>query len=91
MLEEGGVRVLFQGSDHPEAVPPNSVVPMPPYPRTVSRGDFALARPKSAAEPWLRVRVEALGPEEAVVIGEDGERQRFEARELVPLVADLGR
>jgi hypothetical protein len=64
---------------------------MPPYPRTVSRGDFALARAKSAAEPWLRVRVEALGPEEAVVIGEDGERQRFEARELVPVVADLGR
>jgi len=86
MLEDGGVRVLFQGTDRPEAVPLSHVVPMPPYTRSFSRGDFALIRPKSATEPWIRVRVEAIGPEEAVVVGDDGERKRYEARQLVPVI-----
>jgi hypothetical protein len=90
LTEEGGARVLFEGSDRPEAVGASSVVPVPPHPRTVARGDFALARPASAAEPWLRVRVEAIGPEEAIGVGEDGERRRFETRQLIPLVPDLG-
>lgn len=90
-LQDDGVRVLFEGSDHPTTVPSGSVVPMPPYPRTVVRGDFALARPASATEPWQRVRVEAIGPDEAVVVGDDGERKRFEARQLVPVVPDLDR
>jgi hypothetical protein len=85
MLEDG-VRVLFEGTDRPEAVPASHVVPMPPYTRSFSRGDFALTRPKSATEPWARVRVEAIGPEEAVVVGDDGERRRYEARQLVPVV-----
>jgi hypothetical protein len=58
---------------------------MPPYTRSASRGDFALVRPKSATEPWVRVRIEAIGPEEAVVIDDAGERRRFELRQLVPL------
>jgi hypothetical protein len=86
MLEDGGVRVLFEGTDRPEALPPSHVVPMPPYTRSFSRGDFALTRPRSATEPWARVRVEAIGPEEAVVVGDDGERRRHEARQLVPVV-----
>jgi hypothetical protein len=86
MLEDGGVLVLFEGSDRPEAVSGNSVVPMPPYTRNFTKGDFALARPKSATEPWQRMRVEAVGPEEAIVVSDDGERQRFEARQLVPVV-----
>lgn len=86
MLEDGGVRVVFVGADRPEAVPGSSVVPMPPYTRSFSLGDFALARPKSASEPWARVRIDAMGPEEAVVVDEAGERQRFEVRQLVPLM-----
>jgi len=86
MAEDGGVRVRFEGTDRPETVPSNHVVPMPPYTRSFSRGDFALVRPQSATEPWARVRVEAIGPEEAVVVGDDGERRRHEARQLVPVV-----
>jgi hypothetical protein len=86
MLEDGGVRVLFEGTDRAEAVPASHVVPVPPYTRSFSRGDFALIRPRSATEPWERVRVEAIGPDEAVVVGEDGERRRWEARQLVPVV-----
>ncbi len=86
MLEDGGVRVLFEGTDRAEALPASHVVPMPPYTRSFSRGDFALTRPRSATEPWARVRVEAIGPEEAVVVGDDGERRRYEARQLVPVV-----
>jgi hypothetical protein len=85
MLEDGGVRVVFEGTDRAEAVPGSYVVPMPPYTRSFSLGDFALVRPKSATEPWARVRIEAIGPEEAVVVDDAGERQRFEARQLVPL------
>lgn len=86
MLEDGGVRVLFEGTDRAEALPASYVVPIPPYTRSFSRGDFALIRPRSATEPWARVRVEAIGPDEAVVVGEDGERKRWEARQLVPVV-----
>jgi hypothetical protein len=86
LLEDGGVRVLFEGADRPEVVPSTHVVPVPPYTRSFSRGDFALTRPKSATEPWARVRVEAIGPEEAVVVGDDGERRRYEARQLVPVI-----
>jgi hypothetical protein len=86
MLEDGGVRVLFEGTDRAESLPASHVVPMPPYTRSFSRGDFALTRPRSATEPWARVRVEAIGPEEAVVVGDDGERRRYEARQLVPVV-----
>jgi hypothetical protein len=86
MLEDGGVRVLFEGTDRAEAVPASHVVPMPPYTRSFTRGDFALIRPRSATEPWARVRVEAIGPEEAVVVGDDGERKRYEARQLVPVI-----
>lgn len=87
MLGDGGVRILFEGADRAETVAPSSVVPIPPYPVTVTRGDFALVRPESATEPWSRVRVEGVGPEEAIVVGSDGARRRYETRQLVPVTA----
>jgi hypothetical protein len=91
MLEDGGVLVRLEGADRPESVPAAFVVPVPPYAHAFTRGDFALVRPSSATQPWPRVRVEAIGPEEAVVVGENGERRRFEARQLVPVLASPAR
>ncbi len=85
LLEDGGVRVSWDGNEHPEPLPGAYVVPVPPFAHTFARGDFALIRPTTPAEPWKRVRIEGLGPDEAVVVGEDGQRRRVESRGLVPL------
>ena len=87
-LADGGVRVLFEGSDRAESVHPSSIVPVPPYPGAFSRGDFALVRPGSSTEPWARVRIEGIGPDEAVAVGEDGVRRRYEPRQMVPVTGN---
>jgi hypothetical protein len=84
-LEERGVRVVWEGDEHPDALAADAVVPAPPAQRLVARGEFALNRPKSPSSPWERVRVDATGPEEAVVVGIDGQRRRIGIRRLLPL------
>jgi hypothetical protein len=86
LLEDGGVRVVWDGEEHSDAVPGDQVVPGPPVSRGQPRTEFALARPASVSEPWERVRIEAIGPDQAVVVGVDGTKRRLEVRGLVPLV-----
>ena len=84
-LEHRGVRVVWESDEHPESLPADAVVPAPPGQRLVLRGEFAMTRPRSPSMPWERVRVDATGPEEAVVVGIDGQRRRVGIRRLVPL------
>lgn len=86
LLDDGGVRVVWDGEQHADAVPGVQVVPGPPVSRGQPRTEFALARPASASEPWERVRIEAVGPDQAVVVGVDGAKRRLDVRGLVPLV-----
>ena len=84
-LEDGGVEVTWEAGEHPQALANEDVVPFPPFTHAFARGEFALLRGSTAGLAWQRVQVEAVGPEEAVIIGRDGETRRVSVRELVPL------
>jgi hypothetical protein len=87
LLEEGGVRLVWDGSERPESLSRTDIVPVPPFEHPPTRGGFVLIRPATAGQAWPRVRLEGLGPEEAVVVGEDGARRRVDVRGIVPLVS----
>ena len=84
-LGDGGVKVVWDGSEHPESLPGTYVVPAPPFAHSFTRGDYALMRPDSPGQPWERVRIDALGEDDAVVVGSDGIRRRVQPRALAPL------
>jgi hypothetical protein len=81
------VEVSREASEHPEAVAGSEIVPSPPFAHQFVGGEYALARGASPGEPWRRVVLEAVGPEEAVVVDVDGRRERMSVRALVPLTA----
>jgi hypothetical protein len=85
LLADGGERVVWEGTSRGDALPASYVVPVPPFEHTFTRGDFALVRPTTVGQAWERVRIEGLGPDEAVIVGADGQRRRVPARGLVPL------
>lgn len=58
-LEEDGVRVSWQDTLNTEKVGSDELIPEPPYPATVTRGQFALMRPRVESEPWVYVKVRA--------------------------------
>lgn len=84
-LDDGGVRVAWDGRERESSLPGAYIVPAPPFVHAFARGEFALLRPPTAGEPWRRVRVDGPGVDEAIVVGEDGQRQHVAARGLVPL------
>jgi len=59
-LEEDGVRVQWRSDSSVEKVAKDHIVPEPPYPLELKRGDFAMLRPKAQADPWTYVRVRAV-------------------------------
>jgi hypothetical protein len=84
--EDGGVRVIWLGGDRSELVPEDAIVPIPPFAHQFVAGEFALSRAATVGEPWEPVRIEAVGPEEAVVLEQSGRRGRASLRSLIPLV-----
>lgn len=56
-LEEDGVRVSWQDTLSTEKVRSDELIPEPPYPGTLTRGQFALMRPRAESEPWVYVKV----------------------------------
>lgn len=85
LQSDGGVVVRWEGDEHPEVVTSKFVVPIPPFARTFARGEFVLIPPPSKGDRWRRVRIEAVGADEAIVVGDTPERIRISVRELVPL------
>jgi hypothetical protein len=82
--QDGGVLVAREG-ERPAIVPSDHVVPVPPFEHTFAPGEFALCRPATESEPWEPVRVEAVGAEDARVVGRDGATRQINLRQLVPL------
>ena len=58
-LEEDGVRVSWQDNPNTEKVANDELIPEPPYPGSLTRGQFALMRPRVESEPWVYVKVRA--------------------------------
>jgi hypothetical protein len=85
-VHDDGAHVLFAGENVSEQVPLGDIVPEPPTAVLPARGDFALIRPVSPAEPWQAMRV--LGPEqrEFKVVGADSISRVVPARDVLPLV-----
>jgi hypothetical protein len=86
-VEDGGARVVWLGGEHAEVVGRDSVVPVPPFAHSFVPGEFALARAGTLGEPWRPVRIDAVGPDEAVVSEQSGASERLGIRSLVPLGA----
>ncbi|HEU5073120.1 MAG TPA: hypothetical protein VFU02_03090, partial [Polyangiaceae bacterium] len=83
-LEEDGVRVSWQDNPNTEKVANDELIPEPPYPKTLTRGQFALMRPRVESEPWVYVKIRATSDEYKV---EDikGEISHVGHTALVPL------
>jgi len=58
-IEEDGVRVSWQDNATTEKVANDEIIPEPPYPTHLTRGQFALMRPRVESEPWVYVKVRA--------------------------------
>src|SRR6187551_1985353 len=52
-LEDDGVRVSWQDNQNTEKVGKDELIPEPPYPELLERGQFALMRPRVESEPWV--------------------------------------
>lgn len=84
---DGGFLVRWEGQAGAEAVSAQNVVPVPPFPQRATPGQFVLVAPPNPAGPWSKARVEATGPDQAVVVDGAGQRSRVSVREVVPLGA----
>lgn len=58
-IEEDGVRVAWQDTPNVEKVGNDELIPEPPYPKPLTRGQFAMMRPRVESEPWVYVKVRA--------------------------------
>lgn len=58
-IEEDGVRVSWQDNATTQKVANDELVPEPPYPAHLTRGQFALMRPRVESEPWVYVKLRA--------------------------------
>lgn len=84
-VHDDGAHVLFAAENVPEQVALRDIVPEPPSGALPARGDFALIRPVSPAEPWQAMRV--LGPEQRdfKVVGADAVARVVPPRDVLPL------
>jgi hypothetical protein len=83
-LEDDGIRVRFKGHAVPEKLALRDVIPEPPYKYHFKRGDFALLRPKAAADPWIYVRVRAA-PDELKVEDATGRLTHVDDTAVIPM------
>jgi len=58
-IEEDGVRVSWQDNATTQKVANDELIPEPPYPSHLTRGQFGLMRPRVESEPWVYVKVRA--------------------------------
>ena len=85
-IEDDGVRVRFKGHSVLEKIDMDHVIPEPPYRVALKRGDFALLRPRAAAEAWVYVRVR-VSTDDLKVEDVNGHVTQVNYTSLIPLVA----
>jgi hypothetical protein len=80
------VYVVWQADERVAELGRAELVPEPPYEFSPHRGSFVLARPLSPADPWERVRVEAvLSSERLQVVNVNEERRDLSVGDVIPL------
>ena len=84
-IEDDGVRVRWQADRRVAKLPAQHVVPAPPYEPPPRRGQYALLRPVSLAQPWEPVRVVGATGDLLVVKDSGGNQRSVQLRNLVPL------
>jgi len=84
-LEDDGPYVRWSGTGRISKLPSSQVIPEPPYPSGVERGQYALTRPMVPAGAWEPVRVASVAEDAIVVVDVQNERREVAARDLVPL------
>jgi hypothetical protein len=84
-VQERGAHIAFAPDNVSDQIPIDDIVPEPPASAAPGRGDFALVRPPSPAEPWQVMKV--VGPEERdfKVVGADAVVRVVTSRDLLPL------
>ncbi|MFZ5897477.1 MAG: hypothetical protein ACOY0T_40880 [Myxococcota bacterium] len=84
-VHDDSAHVMFAPDNIREQIAQADIVPEPPASVAPGRGDFALVRPVSPAEPWQTMRV--VGPEERdyKVVGADAVPRVVPARDVLPL------
>jgi hypothetical protein len=84
-VREHAVHVSFAPDNVSEPIAASDIVPEPPASSAPSRGEFALIRPPSPAEPWQVMRVVGLEQRDFKVAGADAQPRLVTARDVLPL------
>jgi hypothetical protein len=84
-IEDDGLYVTWQADRRTTKLEASNIVPEPPYAHAPKRGEFALLRPETIAQPWKPVRIDAAAPDAFTVVDVSGKRQPASARDLLPL------
>ncbi len=87
-FDDGSYRVSWGDGGRESDVPPDHLVPEPPYRVKFRRGAFALRRPVVPSLPWQLVRV-AQARDELLVEDARGEQRVATLHELIPLQDEL--
>ena len=86
-LEDDGVRVQWRSDSTIEKVITAHIVPEPPYPAELQRGDFALLRPQAQAEPWTYVRIRGVSDDYKVEDAQ-GNVKHAGKTQLIPIASE---
>jgi hypothetical protein len=84
-VREHAVHVSFAPDNVSEPIAASDIVPEPPASNAPSRGELALIRPPSPAEPWQVMRVVGLEHRDFKVAGADAQPRQVTARDVLPL------
>ncbi|MGC4088468.1 MAG: hypothetical protein QM756_11340 [Polyangiaceae bacterium] len=85
-VRDSGAHVVFAPDNVGEPIALGDIVPEPPSASAPGRGDFALVRPASPAEPWQTMRVVGTEERDFKVSGADSRSRVVPPRDLLPLV-----
>jgi hypothetical protein len=86
-IDDDGLVVSLSERSRREKVPASAVIPDPPYPLDLHRGQFVLLRPNTQSEPWPRRMVRSYEGGELKLVDAAGTSIVASVREVIPLVA----
>jgi hypothetical protein len=85
-IDREDLRVRWPSTGRINDVDRKDVVPSPPYPTSVKRGEFVLVRPLEPARAWPPARVERVDGTEIAVKDAEGSERQVTTSDIVPLV-----